>query len=299
MSQPNGDQADPFNSPATTSQPSSSFQEPVAPFTASTSPAATAPTVPVTPTFTEPAQGVHPGLGQGVPSAPAPSLVPSDPATQPVYTAGLAQGVPPGLAQGVTSAPAPSVDPATQPVYPPGAATVPAAVGTDPALPAVPGYAPGYAAPGSTAAVPVTGVPVSGYPGYPTVLEPKKKRTGTIVLTVATIVLGLTTVAFGTLYFLEMGARGKADRKVSEQTALLAEADKKVKDTESRLATSKEENTKLTQDLTGAKNKTDEVTKARDALAACMQASDAYAAAKNTNTARDLIVKCTEAEKYY
>jgi flagellar basal body-associated protein FliL len=199
------------------------------------------------------------------------------------------------------------VEPATQPVYTAGAATVPAPPEASPVpgngvaalpVPAAHGYTPGYAAESGTSAFPVTGVPVSGYPMMP-VAAPKKKRTGTIILAVATIVLGLATAGFGTMYFLEASAHDKADKKISEQTALLADADKKLKETESNLSTSKEENAKLNQDLTGAKNKTDEVTKARDALAACMAASDAYVANKNSSTARDVIVKCAEAEKYY
>lgn len=225
--------------------------------------------------------------------------------TASAFTTASAPAVP---EQAPSWAPVPAVEPATQPVYTHGAATVPAVPAAspvpgngfaDPALP-VPvahGYTPGYAAESGTSAFPVTGVPVSGYPMM--AVPPKKKRTGTVILTVATIVLGLATAGFGTMYFLEASAHTKADKKVSEQTALLADADTKIKETESKLSTAKEENAKLNQDLTGAKNKTDEVTKARDALAACMAASDAYVANKNSSTARDVIVKCSEAEKYY
>jgi len=157
-------------------------------------------------------------------------------------------------------------------------------------------YPPGYAAESGMSAYPVTGVPVSA---YPMVMEPKKKRTGMIVLTVVTIVLGLATAGLGTLYLLENGKRTQAETKVSEQTAQLEAADKKIKEIESKLSTSKEENAKLNQDLTGAKNKTDEVTKARDALAACFQAIDAYARNRNTTTAKDADAKCAEASKYY
>ena len=208
--------------------------------------------------------------------------------------------------------PAPSVEPATQPVYSPGAASVPAvpvpvaaAPATAPAaavpvaavpVPAASGYPAGYAAETGTSAYPVTGVPVSG---YPVVMEPKRKRTGMIVLTVATVVLGLAAAGMGTMYLLENGKRTQAETKVSEQAAALTAADQKLKEMESKLSTSKEENAKLTQDLTGAKNKTDEVTKARDAMAACFQALDTYARSRNTATANDANAKCAEASKYY
>jgi len=262
MSHPNGEQADPFHTPAT-SQPPYSFQESAAQFTAA-APAATAPAVPET----------------------APSV---DPATQPVYTSGAATVPAVPAAPPVPAAPAaPAV-----PGYAPASAPVPAPVSA-PGYAA--GYAPGYAADSGTSAYPVTGVPVSG---YPMVMEPKKKRTGMIVLTVATIVLGLATAGLGTMYLLENGKRTQADTKVSEQTAQLDAADKKIKEIESKLATSKEENAKLTQDLTGAKNKTDEVTKARDAMAACFQAINEYARNRNANTAKDADTKCAEASKYY
>jgi uncharacterized protein (DUF3084 family) len=178
-------------------------------------------------------------------------------------------------------------------VYTPGSAVVPT----------------GHTADGTASfpasAVPVSGYPVSGYPvsgypmpGYPAA-APKPKRTGTIILTIATVILGLTTIAFGALWIVETGKRSQADAKVAEQTTALAAADTKLKDVESRLSTKTAEAAQLNQDLTGAKNKTDEVTKARDALAACMQASDAYAVNRNANTAKELIAKCTEAEKYY
>ncbi|HEX6683232.1 MAG TPA: hypothetical protein VF062_10570 [Candidatus Limnocylindrales bacterium] len=192
-------------------------------------------------------------------------------------------------------APAPAQTWAQTPAQTPAPATEPALAGVVLAPAAQPAFAAGTAEvpPPPTAAFPVTGVPVSGYPIV------KSKQTGKILLIVATVVLGLATAGLGTMYYLEAGARGKADKKVIEQAAALETAGKKLTETQTQLSTSKEENAKLTQDLTGAKNKTDEVTKARDALIACMQAIDAFDAAQNNATAKDLIVKCTEAEKYY
>jgi hypothetical protein len=263
MSHPNGEQAEPAYPSAAAGQPPSSFQESATQFAARV----TAP------------QPAPPEVFPPAPAA-APQQAPAVPQQAP---AGVFASAPAGAA---TSAP---VDPATQAVYAPGSSPIAAAAPAGP-------YAQGYGQAANTSAFPVTGVPVSA---YPMVMEPKKKRTGMIVLTVVTIVLGLATAGLGTMYLLENGKRTQADTKVSEQSAQLEEADRKIKEIEGKLSTSKEENAKLTQDLTGARNKTDEVAKARDAMAACFQALNEYARNRNATTAKDADTKCAEASKYY
>lgn len=190
----------------------------------------------------------------------------------------------------VPTAPVP-VAPAA-PVYPDTAA-YPVAGPAVP-VPAAPVSAPGYA--------PVSGpgyAPVSAAPyGYAPVAEaPKKKgRAGIIVLSITTALFGLAAAGITALYIVDGNA---ADKKDTQQAAALAAEEAKVKELEAKYATSKSEVAKLTQDVAGAKSKTDEVTKEREALANCFRASDTYAAAKNTENARNLIVACTEAEKYY
>ncbi len=125
-----------------------------------------------------------------------------------------------------------------------------------------------------------------------------KKRGGVIALSIATGVLALATIALGVLYFLEAQAHTKTDAELTQRTASLVAEEAKSKNLDTQLKTSKEEVAKLNQDLTGAKAKTDEVTKARDALIGCFQAIEAFDAKQNAENAKQVIIKCEEADKY-
>src|SRR5690349_5889265 len=91
--------------------------------------------------------------------------------------------------------------------------------------------------------------------------QPKPKRTGMILLTVATIVLAVVAAGMTTLFFVEHTQRATADKKVSEQTTALTAEQAKSKDLQTQLDTSKSAVTQLNQDLEGEKNKTDDITK--------------------------------------
>jgi hypothetical protein len=206
------------------------------------------------------------------------------------------------------TAPLPPAAPAFPPVEPATPATPsvadPAPTATYPAAgPIPPGYAPvGTSAyPVSAPAYPVSapGYPVSAMPlgyGYE---PPKPKRTGVIVLSIATGVLALIAVGMATLFLVEHSNRTNADKKVSEQTTALTAEQAKTKDLEGQLSTSRSDLAKVTQELEGAKGKTADVQKERDAMAACFRALDDYYLSKTAANAKKADDLCREASKYY
>ena len=160
--------------------------------------------------------------------------------------------------------------------------------------PIPPGYAP-VSAPVSAPAYPVSGLayPVSAMPGYG--LEPPKpKRTATIVLSIATVLLALAAAGMTTLFFVEHVERGNADKKVAEQNIALDKA----KEVETQLSNMKSDMQKLNQELEGAKGKTADVTKEKEAMAACLRAIDDYGRSQTTANRTKLQTACGEAYKY-
>lgn len=186
--------------------------------------------------------------------------------------------LPPFVPQQPLAPPVEQLQTASMPMYQAGTATVPGP---------------------SPDASPDAPVSVAPYGYEAPIAPPKQGRTGKIVLSIATGVLALATVAFGVLYFFEASARASADKTVAEKTTALTAAQAKSKDLDRQLTAAKDDVARLNQDLTGAKNKTDEVAKERDAMAACFQAMAAYGAKQNAANAKQLIIKCDEAEKYY
>jgi hypothetical protein len=172
------------------------------------------------------------------------------------------------------------------------------------AYPAAGPIPPGYA-PVSAPAYPVSAVPaypVSAMPmgyGYGMEAPPKPKRTGTIVLSIATGLLALVAAGMTTLFFVEHSNRANADKKVTEQTTALTAEQEKAKSLESQLTSTKSDLAKANQDLEGAKGKTADVTKEKEALAACFRAIDTYARSKTTANANAANAACAEASKYY
>lgn len=190
------------------------------------------------------------------------------------------------------------------PAVPSPAHAVPSPVEPTPtaAFPAAGPIPPGYApvAPVSAPAYPVSGpaYPVSALPGYG-FEPPKPKRTGTIVLSIATGVLALVAAGMTTMFFVEHSNRTNADQKITEQTAALSAEQTKAKDLESQLTSTKSDLARVTQELEGAKGKTADVQKERDAMAACFRAIDEYFANKTTANAKKADDACKEASKYY
>ncbi len=160
------------------------------------------------------------------------------------------------------------------------------------------GYAAGPVQAGP-APVSAPGYETYGISAYPPPATPKRGRAGMIVLSLATGVLVLATAALGVLFFLEADARADTQAQLDQKTSALSAEQTKTKDLDTQLQTSKETVAKLNQDLTGAKAKTDEVTVARDALAACFQAIETYARSKTSANAKAADEKCAEAAKHY
>jgi flagellar basal body-associated protein FliL len=129
---------------------------------------------------------------------------------------------------------------------------------------------------------------------------PKKKgRVGIIVLSILTGLLTLGAAGMTTLYFVEKSERTAADKKVGEQAATIAAEQSKVKDLEGKWALTKSEVAKLTQEVEGAKSKTADVTKEREALAACFRAIETYASSQTNANRVAANAACDEASTYY
>ena len=189
--------------------------------------------------------------------------------------------------------PAPVADPTAQ------TAAYPAGMVQQVAPVSAPGYAPGYAPVSAVPGYgPVSAVPY-GMPGYPMEAPKKKGRVGIIVLSVLTGLLTLGAAGMTTLYFVEKSERTAADKKVSEQAAAITTEQGKVKDLEGKWAQTKSEVAKLTQEIEGAKSKTADVTKEKEALAACFRAIENYAVAQTSANRQAADAACDEASKYY
>lgn len=218
------------------------------------------------------------------PAQPAPNAYESP--AQPAYahaaqpaTAAYPQAAPAGEPTLATAAVATG-----DAVYPAGVAPVSApAYGP---VSAVPGY-------GQVSAVPY------GFAGYPMEAPQKKGRTGFIVLSVLTGVLALAAAGMTTLFFVEKSERTAADKKVTEQAATITSDQAKIKDLEGKWAETKSEVAKLTQEVEGAKSKTADVTKEKEALANCFRAMDDYFASQSNANRQAVIAACDEAAKYY
>jgi uncharacterized protein HemX len=161
-------------------------------------------------------------------------------------------------------------------------------------MPGAQGPLPPAYAPVSAPAYPVSGpaYPVSVMPGYG--FEPPRKRTGTIVLSIATVLLALAAAGMTTLYFVEHAQRTNADKKVAELTVEQTRA----KELETQLANVKSDMQRLGQELEGAKGKTADVTKEKEALAACLRALDDYGRSQTSANRTKLQTACNEAYKY-
>jgi flagellar basal body-associated protein FliL len=212
------------------------------------------------------------------------------PSATPAFPAGQ-----PAPAYPVSAAPASAV-PGGQPAYPvsavPGqpAAAYPAAVYPPAAYPvsAVPGAGPEYG-----------GLPVSALPyGYPQMAQ-KPKKTGIIVLSIVTGLLVLATGTLSALFFVESTERKSADKLVAEQKAAIEAETTRAKDLDTQLQGSKAEVQKLTQEIAGAKSKTEDVTKEKEALAACFRAMEQYFISQSKANQTALQTACNEAERYY
>ncbi|GIH11291.1 hypothetical protein Rhe02_93580 [Rhizocola hellebori] len=210
----------------------------------------------------------------------------------------------PATPPGFTPAPAPSSAPAQEPVAvaaePVTQAYVPVAAMPQQVAPvSAPGYAPGYAPVSAVPGYgPVSAVPY-GIPGYPMEAPKKKGRAGIIVLSILTGLLTLGAAGMTTLYFVEKSERTAADKKVTEQAATITTEQAKVKDLEGKWSQTKSEVAKLTQEVEGAKSKTADVTKEKEALAACFRAMDDYFLTQNKANQLALQTACDEASKYY
>ncbi len=257
----------------------------------------------------------HPHGDSSEPATAGAEVQPPAPAVDSPYetqsiSAPAAPATPPGF---TPAAPPAAAAPAAPPAAPVADATVaqPAAYAVAPptqqmagipqqVMPvSAPGYAPGYAqvsaVPGYS---PVSAVPY-GIPGYPMEAPRKKSRVGIIVLSVLTGLLTLGAAGMTTLYFVEKSERTAADKKVAEQAATITTEQGKVKDLEGKWAQSKSEVAKLTQEVDGAKSKTADVVKEKEALAACFRAMDDYFVSQTNATRTALQTACDEASKYY
>ncbi len=263
MSHPHGESAEPATQPVSAPSPLSEAAYTPAP------PAAAA----------EPVSAAQPAAYQPAPAPPAPPA--------PAYT--------PAAAQAHPQAAAPVSEPTLVAAGAPAAGGDAAAYQIGVAPVSAPAYAPVSAMPGYGQ---VSAVPY-GLPGYPMEAPKKKSRAGLIVLSVLTGVLTLAAAAMTTLYFVEKSERTAADKLATERAAVITSDEAKIKDLEGKWAASKSEVAKLTQEVEGARSKTADVTKEKEAMANCFRAMDDYFASQSNATRQALVTACDEAAKYY
>jgi hypothetical protein len=295
-SQPAGEPTSPPPPPSATDQPTAGGR----PFAATPEPTFEAPPPPTfeapPPTFEAPPQPTFvapPEPSSPVPAAPVPTGAPH-------FAAG-----PPTMGQpvaGPITAGQPAIGvPVGQPYAP-----VPSPPTYDPAAMAQPYSAQPYSAhPYSSA--PYSAAPASGYPyGIPSAIpgppvEPKRRRTGVIVLSILTTLFVLAAGVMTTLFVLTKQERDRLDSQAQRLGVETTDQRQKINTLESDLANAK-------RDLTDSQAETKEVADQKAKVSACVKAFyDLLAALNRSNGQSNAEVNrldrrfssaCQEADRY-